>query len=110
MSQRIRNNRLNIYLNDDEYRSFLEKVQTSGLSMSSFCRQLFEKGEVKAAPPADFRKLTWELKRIGTNLDQVLFKMNTIGECDQDSLQECISEINGAIKMLYQVFNHPGGN
>ena len=106
---RKRCNRLDFYLSDDEYRVLLDSVGKSGLSVSEHCRQLIKNGIVTAAPPADFRRLIWELKRIGSNLDQVLFKLNSIGEYDQDDLKNCINEINSTVNMLYQTFNQSGG-
>lgn len=108
-SNRKRKNRLNLYLSDEEYRTFLDKVQKSGLSMNEFCRQQFKNAKVIAAPPADFRKLIWELKRIGSNLDQVLFRLNSIGEYDKEDLKTSIGEIHDVIKFLYQTFRNPGG-
>ena len=107
---RKRQNRLNIYLSDDEYRSFLDKVQESGLNMNDFCRQQFKNAKVIAAPPADFRRLIWELKRIGSNLDQVLFRLNSIGDYEKEDLKTCIGEIHDVIKLLYQTFKNPGGS
>ncbi len=106
---RKRSNRLEFYLSDDEYRVLLESTERSGLSLSEHCRQLIKTGKVTAAPPADFRRLIWELKRIGTNLDQVLFRLNSIGDYDQDDLKNCIDEIQGAIRMLNQTFKSTGG-
>ena len=106
---RKRSNRLDFYLSDDEYRVLLDSVTSSGLSVSEHCRQLIMNGTVTAAPPADFRRLIWEIKRIGTNLDQVLFRLNSLGEYDKDDLKSCADEIHGLVNMLYQTFNHPGG-
>lgn len=107
---RKRTNRVHVYLSDDEYRAFLDNIQKSGLSISDYCRQQLTNGQVISAPPADFRKLIWELKRIGTNLDQVLFKLNVIGEYEQDDLNSCAEEIHSMVKLLYQTFNRPGGS
>ena len=106
---RKRTNRVHIFLNDEEYRKFLDNVSTSGLSISNYCRQQLTEGKVISAPPADFRRLIWELKRIGTNVDQVLFKLNTIGECYEEDLSNCSEEIHDAVNMLYQTFRNPGG-
>lgn len=107
---RKRTNRVHVYLSDDEYRTFLDNVQKSGLSISDYCRQQLTNGQVISAPPADFRKLIWELKRMGTNLDQVLFKLNAIGEYEQDDLNSCAEEIHDIVKLLYKTFNRPGGS
>lgn len=106
---RKRKNRIYLYLSDNEYEHFLTNVQKSGLTINEYCRQLIKNGKVTAAPPTEFRKLIWELKRIGTNLDQVLFKLNTIGEYYDEELNSCSEEIHGAVNMLYQTFRNPGG-
>ncbi|MBQ6303747.1 MAG: hypothetical protein IJK83_06955 [Clostridiales bacterium] len=106
---RKRKNRIYLYLSDDEYEHLLTNVQKSGLTINEYCRQLIKNGKVTAAPPTEFRKLIWELKRIGTNLDQVLFKLNTIGEYYDEELNSCSEEIHGAVNMLYQTFRNPGG-
>ena len=106
---RKRKNRIYLYLSDEEYEHFLTSVQKSGLTMNDYCRQLFKNGKVTAAPPTEFRKMSWELKRIGTNLDQVLFRLNSIGEYYDEELKICSEEIHGAVNMLYQTFRNPGG-
>lgn len=106
---RKRKNSVHIYLSDDEYEEFLDNLHESGLSISNYCRQQLTKGQVVAAPPADFRKLIWELKRIGSNLDQVLFRLNSIGVYDQSDLKNCVDEIHGVVSFLYQTFSNPGG-
>lgn len=106
---RNRKNNIHVYLSDDEYEVFLDKLQESGLSISNYCRQKLTTGEVVAAPPIDFRKMIWELKRIGSNLDQVLFRLNSIGVYEKDDLQNCVNEIHGIVSTLYQACRSPGG-
>ena len=90
-----------------EYESIKNKAAESGLSVSEFSRRILMGEKVIAAPPADYVDLIREVKRVGSNLDQVLRKLNVFGIAHDLELQRCASEIRETVSMLYRTFR-PG--
>ena len=70
MSQRTR--RCVIRLSESEYTCLHQKAKAAGLSLSAFIRHTINRCEIRACPPTDYRQFIWELRRIGTNIDQIL--------------------------------------
>ena len=68
------------------------KARMSGLSMSEFIRRSLNGQKITTAPPADFYTLLWQIKRIGSNLDQLLRKLNTYGIAYSLELENCEEE------------------
>lgn len=93
---RKRNCRVEIYFNDDELAVLTEKVRKSGLSRESYCRQVLNGSQVREAPPADVPALIREVRRVGSNLEQVLRRANAIGLLDVPELRRTVEEIHTA--------------
>ena len=90
-----------------EYEIIKTKVEQSGLSMSEFARKTFLDKKIVSAPPADFPNLIREVKRIGSNLNQLVRKLNTLGIAHSLEIERCENEIRETEKMLYRTFR-PG--
>ena len=90
-----------------EYESIKNNADKSGLSLSEYARRSLVGEKVMAAPPVEFGELIREIKRIGSNLNQVLRKLNALGIAHPLELERCAENITGVINMLYQTFR-PG--
>ena len=88
----------------NEYTSIKDKADKSGLSLSDFARDSLMNKKIISAPPADFITLIREVKRIGSNLNQLVRKLNTLGIAHSLELDRCEKEIREVEKMLYQTF------
>ena len=60
--------------------------------------------EVKEAPPVDYFTLISEVRRTGSNINQVLRKANAIGLIDVPLLRKALEENHATEDMLWQVF------
>ena len=90
-----------------EYKTIKEKAAESGLSISEFSRRILMDGKVLAAPPVDFYTLLWQIKRIGSNLDQLLRKLNTFGIAYSLDLERCEDDIKDMKRLLIETYQ-PG--
>lgn len=77
----LRNRVVSIRLTDDEYAKRASEARRAGLTMSSLCEQLVNKGRVEAAPETAHRRMDpsvfVELRRIGNNANQIAHALNS---------------------------------
>ena len=102
MSQRTR--RCVIRLNESEYTCLHKKAAAAGLSLSAFIRHSINSCEIRACPPPDYHQFIWELRRIGTNIDQILRIAYTKAPLQVPDLKKALtnlSELEDKIDAVY---------
>ena len=105
---RKRNRRVEIYFTEDELSSLMQKVRQSGLSREAFCRAALQGVKIKEAPPADYYKLIMEVRRVGTNINQILQKANAIGLLDVPMIRKALEDNYTTEEMLWDTFEIEG--
>ena len=90
-----------------ECKAIRAKAKKSGLSMSEFIRRSLNGQKITTAPPVDFYTLLWQIKRIGSNLDQLLRKLNTYGIAYSIELEKCEDDIKEMKRLLIETYQ-PG--
>ena len=105
---RKRNRRVEIYFTEDELSSLMQKVRQSGLSREAFCRAALLGVRIKEAPPADYYKLIMEVRRVGTNINQILQKANAIGLLDVPMIRKALEDNYTTEEMLWDTFEIEG--
>ena len=101
---RKRNHRIVFYLNDAEFEALNKKVESTSLSRESVIRSAFCGVRINEAPPADYRQFIRELRRIGSNIDQILRIAYTKAPMQIPELKKALSgllEIEDKIETLY---------
>ena len=91
----------------NECKAIRAKAKMSGLSMSEFIRRSLNCQKITTAPPVDFYTLLWQIKRIGSNLDQLLRKLNTYGIAYSLELENCEEDIKEMKRLLIETYQ-PG--
>ena len=94
-------------LTQKEYDSIKRNSQKAGLSISEYARRSLAGEKIVSAPPAEFGELIREIKRVGSNLNQLVRKLNALGIVHDLELKRCVTDISKTIDMLYQTFR-PG--
>ena len=92
MVKRTRQNDLHIYLNDAEAEVLQTLCEKTKRPKSVVIRQLIQNVCLVEAPPADFKQFTVELRRIGTNLNQLVAKANSINFIDREECAIALTE------------------
>ena len=95
---RKRNHRVEIYFTDDELARLTERVRKSGLPREKYCREVLNGAEVREAP------LIREVRRVGSNLDQILLRANAIGLLDVPELRRTVDEINTVNRLISNTY------
>ena len=90
-----------------EYKIVKENSINSGLSMSEFIRQSVTGKKIVSAPPAEFSEMIREIKRVGSNLNQVQHKLNALGIAHPLELKRCANRIREVVDLLYETYR-PG--
>ena len=71
--------RLYIYVTQEELDDIRDKAKAAGLSVGEYGRRVMRVHKVGMTPTEEEHAMVWELRRIGTNLNQIAKKMNVLG-------------------------------
>jgi len=94
-----RNHRFEVRLSKDEYNSLTKKARKAGLTTGAFVRMAVAGKEIMEAPPADLPLLIREVRRVGSNINQLLVIANTRGFPDSAMIRKAFEE-NRAVEKL----------
>ena len=92
MAKRSRQNDLHVYLKDAEFEALQTLCEKTKKPKSVVIRQLIQNVRLVEAPPADFKAFTVELRRIGTNLNQLVAKANSVNFIDRAECEAVLAE------------------
>lgn len=84
---------IKVRLTQKEFERLNELVTATGLSREQFVRELLSGAKVKEKPPAEYGEILRELRRIGSNINQLLIKSRVLGFIDQPMLKESVNSI-----------------
>ena len=87
-----------------EMDSLTKKARKAHMSREGFCRSILNGAEVKEAPPVDFTTMIWELRRVGSNINQLLVKANTVGFIDAPMLRKALDETHAVEDKLMEAY------
>ena len=95
---------MTVRLNDKEYKELDEKVEKAGIPKERFLRKLIAGCKVYEAPPVDFKKLIYEINRVGSNIDQILALAYTKDMLDVPRLRGELDELDSIEKAMWAAF------
>ena len=96
MSKRTRAIDFHVYLNEEENKILENLCKRLGVNRSVLIRALILGKRLVEAPPVDYKQFIIELRRVGTNLNQLTAKANSIGYINAD---ECRAVLNDVRKL-----------
>ena len=99
-----RSTRLFIRVTPGEYEIVKEKTAKSGLNISEYARRILMGETIVEAPPVDMNILIREIKRVGSNLNQVLKKLNVLGIAHPLELERCAEDIREVLNLIYDTY------
>ena len=94
---RNRNNRVEVYLSDNELNSLTENVRKSGLSREAYLRLLIAWIRPKEQPPMQFFEVLKELRQINVNMNQIAMRAHTLNFIDAPFYENCHKELQKAV-------------
>lgn len=104
---RKRNCRVVVYFSKDELDALTKKIRKSRLSREGFIRAALADKEVKAGPTADVPVLIQEVRRVGSNLNQILKRANSIGLLDVPQLRKEVADLRTVEKLIVDSYTMP---
>lgn len=102
-----RNCRVEVRMSKDELYDLTKKARKAHLTHSAFIRRAISEKEIKEAPPIEFNALAREVRRVGSNIEQLLKVANAKGFLDAPKLRKALDEYHQVNKMLNEAFRAP---
>ena len=93
MSKRTRDIDFHVYLSEDENQILENLCSKLRVNRSVLIRALILGKRLVEAPPVDYKKFIIELRRVGTNLNQLTAKANSIGYINRDECRAVLDEV-----------------
>ncbi len=101
---RKRNKSILVRLSEDEYAQLEKRVAITNFSREEYVRQLIQDREVRAAPPADYYDLIMQVRKVGSNINQLLKLANAKGIILTAELRKALDENHAVEQMLWDTF------
>ena len=102
---RLRDRQLNIRVTDYEYQLIKERMEKSGsCSLREFIVEAATNGFLINVDYSDLKSLTYEINKIGTNINQIAHKINAENVVYKSQMEEIQEDINLIWKMLRTKF------
>ena len=99
-----------IRLTPEEMAHIGQKAKAANVSREEFCRQVLCGIELKEAPPAEYYDLIMEVRRVGSNINQILKKANALGLVDVPLIRKALEDNHATEEMLWQTFRNGGSS
>ena len=95
-----RTKEIKVRMTEEEFERVTELAQATVLSREEFIREALRGTTIRQRPPAEYGEIVRELRRIGSNVHQLLLKARTLEFVDEIMLQETVD----AIRHMDRVF------
>ena len=101
---RYRSRKITLRVTEEELAALDKKAKKAGLPRERFCRRVLNDTIVQEAPPAEFSELIRQVKRTGSNIDQLLKMARANGFLQLTELQLAIDHNLSTEQMLWDTF------
>lgn len=91
-------------LNEKEYLKLNKDVIKSGMNREQYIRSLINGLVPREAPPAEYYKLICEVRRVGSNVNQLLKVANSMGLLDVPKIRKALDDVRKTEQMLWDTF------
>ncbi len=98
---------LRVRLTDEEHDTLKEQSTRTGRCMSDVIRAAWKKMKIVELPPADFSETVLQLRRIGSDLNQLTRAANA-GEVNIPEIKSVLGEIAAVDKRLTKILSGGG--
>ena len=100
----VRNCRFEMRLTKDEYYDLTKKARKAGMTTASFVRMAVAGKDVMEAPSADVPLLIREVRRVGSNINQILKIASSRGVMDVTELHKALADNRAVEKMISEAY------
>ena len=99
-----RNCRFEVRLTKDEFCDLTKKARKAGLTTGAFVRMAIAGQEIREAPSVDVSILIREIRRVGSNINQILKIANSNGLLEVPDLRMALEENRAVEKMIANAY------
>jgi len=99
--------RKQIWLNRDEDLMLKRKAEIANMNASELIRSLIMGYEPQAKPPIEFYEMIKQLRKLGSNLNQIAMKAHGLGFIDELSYKKEVEKIDNLILEIKKQFLLP---
>ena len=99
--------RKQIWLNRDEDLMLKRKAEIANMNASELIRSLIMGYEPQAKPPIEFYEMIKQLRKLGSNLNQIAMKAHGLGFIDELSYKKEVEKIDSLILEMKRQFLLP---
>lgn len=99
---RTRNVDIHVMLNQEEGQRFDDLCKRTGLSHAGLIRKMVLSCPIQERPKADFLSLIDAIDRIGVNFNQLVRKVNTIGNVSNSDLKEANRTYQQVLRLMHE--------
>ena len=92
----------------EELSALTQKAKRTHCSREEFCRRILNGATVKEAPSLEVAQVIMELRRIGSNINQIAQRCNGIGIVDTAELRQCVNELRPAATAIVDAYSEDG--
>ena len=89
----------------EELSALTQKAKRTHCSREEFCRRVLNGATVKEAPTMDITNVLMELRRIGSNINQIAQRCNGTGSVDTAELRQSLSELRAAATAIVDAYS-----
>ena len=100
----VRNCRFEMRLTKDEYYDLTKKARKAGMTTASFVRMAVAGKDVMEAPSVDVPLLIREVRRIGSNINQILKIAGSRGVMDVTEVCKALADNRAVEKMISEAY------
>ena len=107
--KRYRNNRFELRLFDEEVEILENKAKIQGLSKTEYIREIILYSEIKEnkrniLSNENFKKLLYEINRIGNNINQIAYNSNLIKSTGREEIKNLKEQYENLLQLYTDTF------
>ncbi len=87
-----------------ELDALTKKAKKAGLSREGYSRRVLNSETVKEAPPVDVPVLIREVRRVGSNIEQILKRANSLGRLDVSQFRRELEELRAVEQRIKDAY------
>lgn len=107
--KKYRNNRFEIRLFDEEVEILENKAKIQGLNKTEYIREIILYSEIKdnkrnILSDENFKKLLYEINRIGNNINQIAYNSNLIKSTGREEIKNLKEQYENLLQLYTDTF------
>ena len=99
-----RTQEIKIRFTEAELADINQKAKTAGLSREAYCRYVLQGATVKQAPSPDIPILIRDIRRVGSNVDQLLKITNATHLLDAPQMRKVLAHVHLAADKVVKAY------